>query len=75
MINIHTLGPAKGTNCEKAAYYWLNKNNQQGKYYSSPYIRNRSKKEMEVSQNSILLGCIVYPFYTILFLIISLLSN
>lgn len=24
MITIHTLGP-HGTNCEKAAHYWLNK--------------------------------------------------
>lgn len=73
MINIHTLGPA-GTNCEKAAYYWLNKNNQQGNIILHPTLET-AVKEMEVSANSILLGCIVYPFYTILFLIISLLSN
>ncbi|MDM3592801.1 prephenate dehydratase domain-containing protein [Proteus mirabilis] len=60
MINIHTLGPA-GTNCEKAAYYWLNKNNQQGNIILHPTLET-AVKEMEVSANSLLLGCIVYPF-------------
>ncbi|MCW2256946.1 hypothetical protein M2263_003037 [Providencia alcalifaciens] len=30
MLIIHTLGPI-GTNCEKAAYYWLKQKNLDGK--------------------------------------------
>lgn len=43
MINIHTLGPA-GTNCEKAAYYWLNKNNQQGNIILHPTLETAVKE-------------------------------
>ncbi|WP_286146036.1 hypothetical protein [Shigella sp. FC1967] len=60
MINIHTLGPS-GTNCEKAAHYWLNKNNRQGNIILHPTLET-AVKEMDNSSNSVLLGCIVYPY-------------
>ncbi|MDM3696820.1 hypothetical protein O9378_18750, partial [Proteus mirabilis] len=44
-----------------ASYYCLNKKNQQGNIILHPKLET-AVKEMEVSQNSILLGFIVYPF-------------
>lgn len=59
-INIHTLGP-KGTNCEAAALYWLEKNNING----SVILHDTLEKGMDSmrcdTEDSVLLGCVVYP--------------
>lgn len=60
MLAIHTLGP-KGTNCEKAAYYWLEKNNLNGNIILHETLEV-AVEEIKKDKNCILLGCIVYPY-------------
>lgn len=57
---VHTLGP-KGTNCEKAGFLWLENQGLQGevKLYETLEEALLHVKETE---NSVLLGCAVYPF-------------
>lgn len=59
MLTIHTLGP-KGTNCEKAADYWLAKNNVKGNVKLYPTLESATESVKE-DKDGLLLGCIVYP--------------
>jgi prephenate dehydratase len=54
---IHTLGPAD-TNCEKAAKSWIKKHNHHANIILYPTLEEAIKN---VSHNSVLLSCIVYP--------------
>lgn len=60
MLTIHTLGP-KGTNCEKAAYYWLETNGLNGNVILHETLEVAIEK-IKKDDNCILLGCIVYPY-------------
>lgn len=59
MLTIHTLGP-NGTNCEKAAHYWLSENNIKGnvKLYKT---LEKAVEAVKCDNDGVLLGCIVYP--------------
>lgn len=59
MLTIHTLRP-KGTNCEKAADYWLAKNNVKGNVKLYPTLESATESVKE-DKDGLLLGCIVYP--------------
>lgn len=59
MLTIHTLGPA-GTNCEKAACYWLQKNNIKGNIRLYPTLE-KAAEQVRQDYDGALLGCIVYP--------------
>lgn len=73
MITIHTLGP-KGTNCEKAAYYWLEKNKLDGNIILHETLEF-AVEEIKKDNDCILLGCIVYPYlHNIVFKNLSLLK-
>lgn len=60
MITVHTLGPA-GTNCEKAAYLWLEKNGHRGEVKLHQTLEDAAKYMSDTDSSDILLGCIVYP--------------
>ncbi|HHR6130357.1 TPA: prephenate dehydratase domain-containing protein [Providencia alcalifaciens] len=60
MITIHTLGP-DGTNCEKAAYHWLSKKKLEGNVFLHKTLEV-AIEEVKKNKNSVLLGCIVYPY-------------
>lgn len=62
MMTIHTLGPA-GTNCEKAAYTWLNNNNKKGEVRLYNTLESAAEfMAQDENNNDVLLGCIVYPY-------------
>ena len=60
MVTVHTLGPA-GTNCEKAAYLWLEKNHQHGDVKLHQTLEEAAQYMAATDSNDVLLGCIVYP--------------
>lgn len=61
-VRIHTLGP-EGTNCQRAAYHWLQQNNidaDKAEVILHPTLEDGVKAVVE-DENALLLGCIVYP--------------
>ena len=65
-LTIHTLGPS-GTNCEAAANSYLEKKKAQGKICLHETLE-KAVSEIEHDENSILLGCVVYPeLHTLVF--------
>jgi len=59
-FNIHTLGP-QGTNCEAAAMNWLMENNINGKIVLHDTLEEGMVCMNEDTNESVLLGCVVYP--------------
>jgi prephenate dehydratase len=60
MLTIHTLGPA-GTNCERAAEEYLNRIKQDGTIQLHPTLEAAVAEMMKSEDESVLLGCVVYP--------------
>lgn len=56
---LHTLGPA-GTNCEAAAYKWLERLNGKGEVFLHPTLEEAVEK-MSYDDREALLACAVYP--------------
>ena len=57
---IHTLGP-QGTNCQKAAKFWLKKNNMKGDIILHDTLENAVKEVKNKPKNNVILSCVVYP--------------
>jgi prephenate dehydratase len=65
-LTIHTLGPS-GTNCEAAANSYLEKKGAKGKICLHETLE-KAVIEIEHNENSMLLGCVVYPeLHTLVF--------
>lgn len=65
-LTIHTLGPS-GTNCEAAANNYLEKKKAKGKICLHETLE-KAVSEIEHDENSLLLGCVVYPeLHTLVF--------
>ncbi|MEW1551693.1 bacilysin biosynthesis protein BacA [Streptomyces tsukubensis] len=60
-IRVHTLGPT-GTNCEAAAYHYLEQNRQrQGSVVLYDTLESAIDGVKADPADSVLLGCVVYP--------------
>ncbi|MED1738039.1 hypothetical protein P4U97_00600 [Bacillus swezeyi] len=57
---VHTLGP-KGTNCEKAGQLWLKNQGLRGEVRLYETLEE-ALLHVKITENSVLLGCAVYPF-------------
>ena len=57
---VHTLGP-KGTNCEKAGLLWLKNKGVRGEVRLYETLEE-ALLHVKSTENSVLLGCAVYPF-------------